>query len=357
MRAMAEVGPLLRWLAAHDPYERVIVVCAGLRTPRAGRRDLVVVWDECLGGGACRSSERRGDDDAAGDAPAAPVERAGLAARLLAAGARRVEAVACPGAAPLIDLWVGLTPGLVGRYAACSTHPLRSGEVMRADAVPVPRRDLLRPGASPEPVLDDQAAVMAALHGLEAEGRARVGVEALAGARAQGQRLTAQGCTSCGVCTVACPEGALGLVLAPAPGTGEGQSGASVRGLVHDLEACRSCGACVEACPVAALAPAGRVSLREAWADRHEVLEVQEVKACDHCGNPHPAREGGLCALCSARRRSPFRAELPAEALAQLPASVVAAIRRSRNPVEDSGEAAGLRSRGAGTGLGRRIPR
>ena len=148
--------------------------------------------------------------------------------------------------------------------------------------------------------------------------------------RARGQRLAALGCTSCGVCAAACPEGTLELVLAPTPGTGEGQSGASVRGLVHDLAVCRSCGACVEVCPVGALAPGGPVSLREAWEEPDEALEAQSVVACAHCGNPHPAREGELCALCSARRHSPFGLELPAEALAELPASVVAAIRRSR---------------------------
>ena len=72
------------------------------------------------------------------------------------------------------------------------------------------------------------------------------------------------------------------------------------------------------------------MSLREAWEEPDEALEAQSVVACAHCGNPHPAREGELCALFSARRHSPFGLELPAEALAELPASVVAAIRRSR---------------------------
>lgn len=352
---MADPTALLELLRSRDPYERVILVCAGLAPPRVGRHDLVVVWDECLGGGECLGGEPQDEDDAVDGASGAPVGRAGLAARLLHAGARRVEAVACPGGAPTISLWARLTPGLVGPYTPGGRRPPRRGEVLRIDAMPLPRRSLLRLGNPPEPPPDGQAGALAALSGLEAEGRTRVDRDALAEISAAGRRLVARDCTSCGVCTAACPERALELILAPG---GDEESGrASLRGLVHDLAACRSCGACVEACPVAALAPAGRVSLREAWADRHEVLEVQEVKACDHCGNPHPAREGGLCALCSAQRRSPFRAELPAEALAQLPASVVAAIRRSRNPVEDSGEAAGLRSRGAGTGLGRRIPR
>ena len=78
---MADPTALLELLRSRDPYERVILVCAGLAPPRVGRRDLVVVWDECLGGGECRGGEPQDKDDAVDGASGArwggPVWRRG----------------------------------------------------------------------------------------------------------------------------------------------------------------------------------------------------------------------------------------------------------------------------------------
>lgn len=147
---------LLRWLAAHDTPERVVLLCADATLPRVGRRTLVVQVDGCVTDVGL-----------------------GLAAQLLASGVAVVEVAPCPTRPEEATATVASWRAVLGDGVAHLTAPRwarPAREVLRLGQVPLPRRVVL--GLRIDPVLDldldDAARTLAALRLLHRQGRARV---------------------------------------------------------------------------------------------------------------------------------------------------------------------------------------
>ncbi len=112
--------------------------------------------------------------------------------------------------------------------------------------------------------------------------------------------LRADGCTVCGVCVRACPQGAFEL-------SDEGGVGV----LRHRPEVCRGEQACVRLCPETALTvSANLLSLDLLDAALVELARVATI-SCARCGTRHPASDGPLCPPCTFRRANPFGSAPP----------------------------------------------
>lgn len=301
----ADVPGLLRWLRAQQRPGTVTLACCDAAVGAPARGDAVVVWPGCL------------DEDAVAVAP-----------QLLAEGAARVGLARCgrhKGESPAERAWTALLPGLLDS-AEPTGRSLRHGERIRAGAPPLPRRALVGAvGAGPlDLAADAQTRTLQALRHLVRTGRVPLpdvsATSPMASLPATGTRLAASGCTLCAACTWTCPTGALTTLQ------GDGASA----GLVHSVAACRGCRDCLSACPVDALRVTGPVTLAEAWLDEPVLLAATATRRCERCGSTCTDDDDALCPLCRARARSPFMAEIPAEAAAQLPPEVLATIRRSR---------------------------
>lgn len=290
---------LLRWLAAHDTPERVLLVCADATLPRAARRTVVVRTEGCVRDVGI-----------------------GLPAQLLASGVRTVEVLPCPAdpdaSAAQVDAWSAVLPDGVAPFT-----PRRRGwsrpEVLVLGRIPIPRRTVLglglRDSTALDLDLDDAGRTLAALRLLEESGRARpretaaeeaVGPPAppLAAAAA---RLLVDGCTACGVCVRACPHDA--LVLDHADG---------VSTLSHLREQCRSELDCIRLCPVDAYTTTGPLALAELLEEPVTVLATLTTAACERCGARHPADDGALCPTCTYREGNAFGSALPPALLSRL---------------------------------------
>lgn len=303
---------LLRWLAAHDTPERVVLLCADATLPRVGRRTLVVQVDGCVTDVGL-----------------------GLAAQLLASGVAVVEVAPCPTRPEEATATVASWRAVLGDGVAHLTAPRWSRparEVLRLGQVPLPRRVVL--GLRIDPVLDldldDAARTLAALRLLHRQGRARVvpqtadpgpaasaepaaatpapvPAEATPAPGEDGPAepfvaadLTVRGCTACGVCVRACPHDALVLNH-----TGDRST------LTHLREACRSELECVALCPVDAITTTGPLSLAAVLEEPDRVLTTVRTAACTRCGARHPAEEGDLCPPCRFRSSHAFGSAAP----------------------------------------------
>lgn len=285
---------LLRWLAAHDCPERVLLVCADAEPPRVARGTVVVRLEGCLRDVGV-----------------------GLPAQLLASGVGTVEVLPCPAdpdaAAAQVAGWSAVLPDGVTPFV-----PPRRGrsrpEVLLLGRIPLPRRTLLGLGlrdTTPLDLeLDDAARTLAALRLLEESGRARPRETPTAEhpvAAGAATRLLVDGCTACGVCVRACPHDA--LVLEHTDGTST---------LTHLREQCRSELECVRLCPVDAYSAAGPLPLAELLEDPVVTLAQLSTAACERCGARHPADEGALCGTCRYRESNAFGSALPPALLARL---------------------------------------
>ena len=191
-----------------------------------------------------------------------------------------------------------------GRVATGSPAPARRRPVRRhhrvldAAHMPVSRRGLLGlgPGAGRAlpPETDDHARLTAAVAALVPAGSA-----ALEAKPSPASRLTARGCTACGVCVLACPAGALGWR--------ESGSGPVLATLEQSVAACDGCLRCVGLCPAGVLAEAGRHPWADVLSDATVPVVTLATARCDRCGARFPTTTGGaLCPVCDFRRRNPF---------------------------------------------------
>lgn len=288
---------LIKWLAAHDPFDRAVLVCGHHPTPFTGTHDVVI---------ASSSWSDIGVD---------------TVAQILACGTKRVEYVPCDEEDRAIaTAWRHIAPSAVGVFVP--HRHLRHGPHLTWGKIPLPRRALL--GLREEPPFpldgDDQQRTIAALSVLSARGI--IDSDYATALRATGQHLSATGCTACGVCTSACPEGALSLRRVSDGASSHG----NITELIHDLGACRSCQRCIMLCPIHALEPADSISLEIALHSTRETLARVGTRTCPKCGAIYPAEEGPLCAVCSYRQEHPFGAALPPELAQRLPASVAQAL-------------------------------
>lgn len=119
------LGRLIRWLEAHDPYTIVVLHCPGMAAPRVGGRGLAVAWDQHLGA----------------------LDPSALA-ELLAAGASAVHIAACPAcqkADTPSHLGARFASGYVLPYTPPRRRPLRHGTQLSLTAIPLPRHALFAP--------------------------------------------------------------------------------------------------------------------------------------------------------------------------------------------------------------------
>lgn len=197
--------------------------------------------------------------------------------------------------------------------------------VLSARSMPVARRQLLfLPEAERRPLPESTATahqrLVAAVRHL-AGGTAPAAIHAPDG---PGLQLTSQGCTACGVCVQACPEGALAIESS----TGDGGGADTPRAdpplredettLWMRSSSCSGCRTCVEVCPVGALSEQGHddwtVLLEEGWS----ALETLATVRCRRCGGRFPAGRGELCPVCAFRSAEPFGTTPPPEVLLRL---------------------------------------
>lgn len=362
----ADVRAMLRWVAAHDPYQRVILVCAHSQVPQPRRGELVVVWNGCLGSA-----------------------HVGVPAQLLALGAQQVTVVECleqPNAVRArFDAW----RELVGERVCWQMPGKRgwrrgAGTVLQLGAVPLPRRTIL--GLRSQTSIDVNAdalertrQALEVLGGPEAEEPAgelngpplsshrsdrstSQGIQSVAGVAGAtedspaapivpsvGQAgadpsadieaivLAAVDCSACGVCVEACPKQALDIVVRPYAmpvnpaaafadpaaiatlETAESNAVAlphptsRISELVHDLAACRGCRECIALCPRGALSQTGTPSWAEIGRSPKISLAQVHTKLCPQCASRYDAREGNVCALCGYRAAHPFTSVKPEE--------------------------------------------
>lgn len=298
---------LLRWLAAHDTPDRVVLLCDDAPLPAVARGTVVVRLLGCLADTGV-----------------------GLPAQLLASGVGAVEAGPCPSrpdeAAAHVAGWRRVLSERVRPHAA--PRRLRRGRpvVLVLGAVPLPRRVLLGLGmrdASPLDLdLDDAARTLVALRLLGADTRLAAarppttdgdlptGPEPTSGPAGPGSAaaaLAVDGCVACGVCVRACPHDALVL---------EHEGGTST--LRHAREACRSELECLRLCPAGAFSTSGPVPLADVLTEPLVTLAEVATAACTRCGARHPSDGGSLCPTCRFREGNAFGSSLPPGLAARL---------------------------------------
>lgn len=287
---------LLRWLAAHDPIEQLILTCPDVPMPKAPRGAVVVCGDRCL-----RDTNL------------------GLAAQVLVSGVDVVAVMPCAEARDTTATWqeslrdvVEFEPPPRGR------HPK---EVLTLGQIAMPRRAVLglRVQSALDLSLDDAARSLIAFRMLQEEDRASLPTppaqnpaadteaspsnstdDESAGPPAVAAGLNVSGCTACGVCVLACPHDALRL-----------EHDGETSTLSHLRESCRSEHQCIDLCPVDAITTAGPLSIAQVLdAPRHTLTEVT-TKSCERCGTRHPLDDGPLCPACSFRTKNVFGSSLP----------------------------------------------
>lgn len=276
---------LIRWLHAIEVPGVVVLACSHAAPPVVPDTAVGVVVDGCI----------------------ADVGLS-LPAQLLACGVSEILVGACPerpdDAARTSTLWSDVF-GTV-RPAPDDARPRRrhAGPVFDLRSPAVSRRSLfgLRSHAVPPFDLsgDDVARGVEAMRILRDGGRARLDASAAGPSDRAGVAIDADGCTACGVCVRACPEGAMAL-------THEG----GVSTLLHRHDSCRADRVCIRLCPEAALRVTAELSTVDLLDDPLVVLATVATVVCSRCGTRHPSSDGPLCPTCRFRRTNPFGSGAP----------------------------------------------
>lgn len=189
-------------------------------------------------------------------------------------------------------------------------------EVLDAEHMPVPRRQVLGLGAGPARELADDLA--------PAQRRFTAALAALLPAASPAAlcdptllspalRLRGKGCTACGVCVRACPMEALTLRHT---GSRTDAEAPLVTTLLQNPTSCDGCQVCVRSCPEDVLTIAGRwgwESVLSQAADPEAAPVASLTTAlCQRCRTRFPTTQAGnLCPVCAYRRENPFSSRMP----------------------------------------------
>ncbi len=335
---------LLRWLAAHDLPDEVVLTCADAPVPAVAPDTLTVqVPDGVASAGI------------------------GLPAQLLAMGVAHIAIETCSCHEPsdeqapsdeqilpdqqiprdeTVQRWPAALKDVEVRHPASNPaadrpgpdHPRRrprhlrrpslrtpgrapSAGTLRLGNVPVPRRMVLGVALAGRARLDLSRAeperVHDALRQLSEQGRADLTrLHDIAPTPSPAPVLRAEGCVACGVCVMSCPHGALGL----ADGDDDGTTL-----LIHLAEKCRGEMSCLRLCPAGVLtAPAAHPAPQT---PRDEASPPQTGSRMD----------GGSQRPVSRQERTPSRASatddvphIPMEQLAERPHRAIARVATAR---------------------------
>ena len=240
-----------------------------------------------------------GDAAANHDAAPQPDEGAGPAERGL------------PGASPATRRTI------LGRRRSPRAARQVRREVLDAEHMPVPRRQVLGLGGGPARELADEYAADVQ--------RLNTALAALLPASPQlpdllspAVRLRGKGCTACGVCVRACPTDALRLHHLGGSADAAESAAPLMTTLVQNPTRCDGCQLCVQICPEDALTVEGRwgwdtVLTRVASAEPAPVASLSTAQ-CQRCRTRFPTTGAGhLCPVCTYRRQNPFSSRLPAD--------------------------------------------
>lgn len=205
----------------------------------------------------------------------------------------------------------------------------RNREVLDAARMPVARRQVLGLGSGSARDLPDEhdsaprrlSVVLAAL--LAGTGRVdvpsrndapsrndvprRVDVPSQIDRPSPAVRLSARGCTACGVCVRACPTDALVMRHVGA----DHDDAPMVTTLAQDPTACDGCGICIRMCPEDVLAGAGAwgwdAVLERVATPLLAPVGTLATARCRKCQTRFPTTDAtSLCPVCTYRRQNPF---------------------------------------------------
>lgn len=274
-----ELRPALQWLAAADPVDNLVLLCADAAPLALGKRDAGLAL------------------------PGHTQElTAAEAAQLLVQGASYLQLCPCPEQDPLARLQAVL--GDLVRPYAPPERASRRPQIMDVATGLVPRRTLL-------PTRSDSALTLSA----SSSWRSFEAFHDLAAAHAiyrpkafsEADALHCLRCSTCATLIEQCRANANRNVTARAAAT--------------DFSAlCPACQVAVHYCPNRSAADEeGAATLASFTATQQD---GEQLQPCEKCKNPHPAAEGELCRMCAYREQHPFTAAMPTEALAALPEDV-----------------------------------
>lgn len=341
----ASLRSVARWVARHDDGVTLELVCAEHPAPAKGDPTRTVVRvPTCLAdvpahevlelftAGAqtvvvrrdgCAEPERPNGllDEAGRVLAAAGVDRLCLTGPDGADARRPSDRVGGPQpdepADPADQDLPGLPPAarrrIVGRRRAPRAARQVRREVLEADHMPVPRRQVLGLGGGPARELADEYAsdvqrLTTALAALLPT------TPTLPDLLSPAVRLRGKGCTACGVCVRACPTDA--LRLRHLGGSAEADAAPLMTTLLQDPTRCDGCQLCVQGCPEDVLTVEGRwgwdaVLTRVATLEPAPVTSLSTAQ-CHRCRTRFPTTGAGtLCPVCAYRRKNPFSSCLP----------------------------------------------
>ncbi|QRV01710.1 4Fe-4S dicluster domain-containing protein [Arcanobacterium phocisimile] len=272
------VGLLLRWLAAQDSPELVVISCAkapAISTPPGA---INAILTGCIA-----------------------QESDGVAAQILAVGARQVSIHTCgihkDAETKKASIWKNATPGLVTDFHPTRKRLFRQGKTISLPHVPLPRRAVLGFKIT-SPIdfhADDQERTAQAIEALSISDPDQVF------SAPKGVQLDANGCTLCGVCVKACKNDALQIQT----DTNNGRE--RVEKLVLSQRLCRGCHSCIDLCPVGALEATQPQTWRTLQDPEAQLLFQSETRKCKNCGARIKSIDRELCALCVHRQENPFQ--------------------------------------------------
>ena len=225
--------------------------------------------------------------------------------------------------------------GLLGRRRAPRAARQVRREVLDADHMPVPRRQMLGLGSGPVRELADEygsdvqrlnaalAALLPAAPSRPASSSPALPSPVLPSPvlpspdlTSPAVRLRGRGCTACGVCVRACPTDALSLRHLGAVADTEADATPLMTTLVQDPTRCDGCQVCVQICPEDVLTVEGlwgwdAVLSRVTSPEPAPVASLATAQ-CQRCRTRFPTTgAGNLCAVCAYRRQNPFSSRLP----------------------------------------------
>ena len=270
---------VLRWLAATDPVENLVVYCDHVPAPPVGKADVRLRWQGCVR-----------DLDAAS------------AAQLLVQGASYLQILSCEHGSPLQRLRAVLGD-LASPYNA-PARPARKAQTIDMATVQLPRRSLLpTPSDSALTVSASNAwRTFEAFHNL-AEAHAIFRPTDFSAADA----LHAVRCASCNSLIGACPAN-------------EAREFTAREAAANFTALCPACQVAVHYCPARSKQDFTSAAMLAPFEGKQ--ADTEDLVACAKCKNPHPAAEGKYCRMCAYRMQHPFTAVMPEKALAALPEDV-----------------------------------